>query len=61
MTVELEERIGNPAEEILRASEKHAPDVIALGRGERRLLQRLHRPVWDRVAHEAEVPVVIVP
>ena len=60
VTVEIEERIGDPAEEIVRASEERAADVIAVGRGEHRL-EPLRRRVWDRVVRDASLPVIVVP
>ena len=53
VTMETEERIGDAAEQILSASKERAADLIAVGRGEHRLLEPLHRRVWDRVVREA--------
>ena len=61
VTVETEERIGDPADEIVRTSEERAAGLIAIGRGEHRPLGPLHRSVTDRVVRQANVPVVVVP
>lgn len=61
VAMDTEERVGDPAEEIVRASEKCAADLIVIGRHGSGFRVLLRRTVWDRVAREAKTPVLVVP
>ncbi len=61
-SVELVEEIGDPASVILRIAENLDADVLVAGRRGSSLVERLMLgSVADRLAHEASVPVLIVP
>lgn len=61
-TVELIEEIGDPASVLLRIADSLAADVLVAGRRGSSLVERLMLgSVADRLAHEATVPVLIVP
>ena len=61
-TIELVEEIGDPASVILRIAENLEADVLVAGRRGSSLVERLMLgSVADRLAHEASVPVLIVP
>lgn len=61
-SVELVEEIGEPASVILRISENLRADVLVVGRRGSSLVERLMLgSVADRLAHEASIPVLIVP
>jgi nucleotide-binding universal stress UspA family protein len=61
-TVELVEEIGDPASVILRIAENLDADLLVAGRRGSSLVERLMLgSVADRLAHEAPVPVLIVP
>jgi nucleotide-binding universal stress UspA family protein len=61
-TIDLVEEIGDPASVILRIAENLNADVLVAGRRGSSLVERLMLgSVADRLAHEASVPVLIVP
>ena len=61
-TVDLVEEIGDPASVILRIADNLKADVLVAGRRGSSVVERLMLgSVADRLAHEATVPVLIVP
>ena len=53
---------GDPSGQLLEAAQRHEADLLVVGRRGAGLLQRFAvGSVADRIAHEAECPVLLVP